>query len=842
MRAVWFAAALAIQPWFIQSCLAATPPAVAGSPKTPGGGLTVSPNETLEMQGLSVIVDQMHFHPVFRDEKNAGIQIVLHGERIATDGAVRLNPTPEQWDPVPAFVKRERGPGPDQLTVYSNFPEQGFSYRLVITPEGTGFRVAVNMDQPLPAEYVGKAAFSLDFLPTSYFGKTYVLGDSSGLFPRNPAGPMAKDGSGDPLPLASGGSSIVLAPEDPLTRVAITSDTSPLALYDARNRAQNGWFVVRALIPAGKTTDAIVWHVHPNVIRNWVRDPVVAFNQAGYTPDRTKVATVELDPHMKAPKDIQLVRIGADGSQTVALKGTIKPWGKWLRYDYATFDFSSVRTPGIYAISYAGHLFNPFRIAPDAYDHIWQPSLDTYLAEQMDHIAVREQYRAWQGLSHIDDARQAAPNIHHFDGYKMGPHLDSPFKPGEHIPGLNVGGWQDAGDYDIQTSDNAWVVRDLVRARELFGMDWDEDTIDEAARQVEIRKPDGIPDVLQQIRHGTLQLLAQYKVFGHAIVGIIEPTLKEYTHLGDAGSQTDRLIYDPKLGPNESNGTYSGVPDDRWAFTSDVPADDYHVAGALAAASRVLGEIDPDLAAQALAAAKMMWANQQDPSDRMDRPERGDWNPADLIDMAAFSATVDLVITTKGADPLYTNKLKSLLPTIKQRFAFLGGMATLALPYMDADYRAQLTQAVTDAKAAIDAEAAKTPFGVPVAMGTWAGSGQVAGFGTNMYLLHKAFPGIIGTQYTLDALDYVLGRHPATNLSLVSTVGTESKMIAYTHNRADYSTVPGAMVPGVLVIKPDFPEQKVAWPFLWFENESTVATTTSYILAANAGIMATKGQ
>ncbi|MEE3625106.1 hypothetical protein UCD39_14100 [Nitrospirillum sp. BR 11752] len=161
---------------------------------------------------------------------------------------------------------------------------------------------------------------------------------------------------------------------------------------------------------------------------------------------------------------------------------------------------------------------------------------------------------------------------------------------------------------------------------------------------------------------------------------------------------------------------------------------------------------------------------------------------------------------------------------------------------MDADYRAQLTQAVIEAKATIDAEAAKTPFGVPVAMGTWAGSSQVAGFGTTMYLLHKAFPGIIGTQYTLDALDYVLGRHPATNLSLVSTVGTESKMIAYTHNRADYSTVPGAMVPGVLVIKPDFPEQKVAWPFLWFENESTVATTTAYILAANAGIMAAKGQ
>jgi endoglucanase len=819
MRITWFAAALLIQP-----CLAA--------------GLTVSPNQTLEMQGLSVNVEEMHFHPVFRDEKNAGIQIILHGDRIATDGEVRLNPTPEQWDPVPAFVKRELGPGPNQITVTSAYPDVGLNYRLVVTPEGTGFRVEVNLDKPLPQALVGKAGFNMDFLPTSYFGKTYILGNDAGVFPRNPDGPMAKDKSGDPLPLASGGNSITLSPEDPLTRVTINSESAPVMLYDARNRAQNGWFVVRSLLPAGKTTDALVWHVRPNVIKNWVRDPVVSFNQAGYTPDRSKVAIIELDPNMKAPSAITLLKVDANGGYTPALHGTIKPWGKWLRYNYARFDFSSVRTPGLYAISYAGHIFNPFRIADNAYARIWQPSLDTYLAEQMDHMAVREQYRVWTGLAHMDDARQAAPNIDHFDGYHMGPNLDSPFKAGEHIPGLNVGGWQDAGDSDIQTSDNAWVVANLVQAREQFGLNWDEDTIDEAAHAAEIRKPDGIPDVLEQIRHGTLQLMAQYKVFGHAIVGIVAPTLRLYTHLGDTGSETDRMIYDPKMGPNQNDGVHSGVPDDRWAFTSDVPADDYHVAGGLAAASRVLGEIDPTLAAQALAAAKVLWANQQNPGDRINRPERGNWN-AGMLDIGDVTATVELVLATKG-DPFYTASLKKLLPVIKKDFMFLGGTATRALPYMDADYRTQLAQMTRDAKPGIDAEIAKTPFGVPVSMGTWAGGPLVAAFGNNMYLLHKAFPDIIGPQYTIDALDYILGRHPATNLSLVSTVGTKSKLIDYTHNRADYSFVPGAMVPGMLVIKPDFPEQKVDWPFLWFENEATVSTTSAYILMANGAIALTK--
>jgi len=135
---------------------------------------------------------------------------------------------------------------------------------------------------------------------------------------------------------------------------------------------------------------------------------------------------------------------------------------------------------------------------------------------------------------------------------------------------------------------------------------------------------------------------------------------------------------------------------------------------------------------------------------------------------------------------------------------------------------------------------AKNPFGVPVSMGTWAGSHDVATFGSTMYMLHAAFPEIVGPEYSLRALDYMLGRHPANNLSLVSTVGTQSRLIGYGHNRADYSFIPGGMTPGVIVIKPDFPEVKTDWPFLWFENEYTVSTTSAYILAANAAAAAAK--
>ena len=99
---------------------------------------------------------------------------------------------------------------------------------------------------------------------------------------------------------------------------------------------------------------------------------------------------------------------------------------------------------------------------------------------------------------------------------------------------------------------------------------------------------------------------------------------------------------------------------------------------------------------------------------------------------------------------------------------------------------------------------------------------------------------MIGTDYTLAALDYLLGRHPVHNLSLVTGVGARSKHVMYGHNRADFSAVPGALTPGVLVIKPDFPEQMDEWPFLWFENEATVQGTSVYILAARAAIEAAK--
>ncbi|OGC07852.1 hypothetical protein A2V82_13880 [candidate division KSB1 bacterium RBG_16_48_16] len=82
--------------------------------------------------------------------------------------------------------------------------------------------------------------------------------------------------------------------------------------------------------------------------------------------------------------------------------------------------------------------------------------------------------------------------------------------------------------------------------------------------------------------------------------------------------------------------------------------------------------------------------------------------------------------------------------------------------------------------------------------------------------------------------NYIYGCHPGSDISFVSAVGTHSKTIAYGNNRADFTFIAGGVVPGVLVVKPDFPENKEDWPFLWGENEYVISAGASYIFLVNA--------
>jgi endoglucanase len=783
-------------------------------------------------RGVNVLVFANWYSGLFSDSKLSGVELIHHGVRTATNGDVRLSNTPEQWDPIPELATRRVEREGQHVETKLSYPGLGFTYTVDVRADGPSVLVLVRLDAPLPDTVVGRAGFNLEFLPSAYFGAAYYVDGRARSFPREAQGPMVRYWYAPPqaATLATG-TTLVLAPENPERQVTIESRTGTLSLYDGRDKAQNGWFVVRGLLPAGKTGKVLEWRITPHQVPGWIRPPVIAHSQVGYHPSQQKVAVLETDPDDSRPAAVALWRIAPDGTRSLRLRKSAARWGRYLRYDYYRFDFSVVTEPGLYQIEFRGARSEPFRIAADVFARaLWQSSLDTYLPEQMDHVLVRDRYRVWHGASHLDDARQAPPGHVHFDLYAQGPATDSPFRAGEHIPGLAVGGWYDAGDYDIRTQSQYAVVETLAQAYEAFAIRWDETTVRERDRYVAIREPDGVPDILQQVAHGALALLAQYRAVGHAIPGIIEPTLEQYAFLGDAASKTDGLVYDSTLGPHEVRGGTSGVPDDRWAFTSRSTALDYGAIAALAAASRVLRGTDDSLADECLRTAVRAWDEEQ---SRAPSTFRAGNTTGGRLEDEETRAAIELLITTKGGRA-YAERLGALWPHIDSSFAFLGGIATLALPWMDAGYHDRMWRDAWTWRRRLDSTMARNPFGVPITTGGWGGSGAALGFAMQAYQLHQAFPDIVDGAYTVRGLDYVLGTHPVSSVSLVSGVGARSLTAAYGHNRADFSFVPGGVAPGIVIVRPDFPELKEDWPFLWFENEYVIGEAALWIYVANA--------
>src|SRR3954471_1182548 len=134
----------------------------------------------------------------------------------------------------------------------------------------------------------------------------------------------------------------------------------------------------------------------------------------------------------------------------------------------------------------------------------------------------------------MDDALMAPTSLNHFDGYAQGPSTLTKFKPGEVVPGLNVGGWHDAGDFDLRVESQIGTVWLLAKMVEEFGLNLDSTTIDQKRHLVEIHAPDGRNDAIQQIEHGLLSVLGGYRAMGRVYRGIIDPSLRQYVQLGDA--------------------------------------------------------------------------------------------------------------------------------------------------------------------------------------------------------------------------------------------------------------------------------------------------------------------
>ena len=849
---------------------------LAGATICQAQDLELNDREYFERQGVNVLVFSNSFNGGFNDEKNSGIEIIHHGVRTVQGGAVRLNNTPEQWDLVPKTVSRKVDREKGSIEVTMRYDDYDFDSRVVVTAKGKAVEIAVWLDKPVPEKLAGEAGFNLEFLPSQYWHKTFTMDGRLGRLPRYAAsqtitrpnsekprqfkGFKTYDDRGtdrfvDPCPMETG-HSIVMASDTPERMIRISSNDAELKLYDGRMLAQNGWYVLRSVLPKGKTGKVITWTVEPNAIPGWIREPNIGISQVGYTPEQPKVAVIELDKKDKVQATAKLMRIKDDGTTEVAFTGDIQPWGPYFKYNYVKFDFSGIQQSGVYYVQYGNTKTNNFLIDAHVYDKITDATTDVWVPIHMNHMYVTEGYRTWHGEPFKEGYLQA-PESDHFDLHRQGPTTDTKYKPLELIPGLNIGGFFDAGDFDIETGSNINVVQNFIRTWELFKPLRDETFVSQKQRYVDLHRPDGTPDILQFIEHGTLNLVAQAEQIGHMASTLSNSVLDNYHHLGDAASITDGLHYDPSLKPYEvsADGKCSGTPDDMWAFTTRSPQLDLRAATMFAAASHALKGYNDDLAARALTQSKRLmqeateliaqgktgeefdwidgfdWGNraqQQKPDKKRQKLiERSRKNRELLGDMAT-----NLMLYSATQERQYlSNFEQQIWDALELRLEANMQTALDAVPYMDEAYKQKLRSYVEKYNAYIKGFDQNNPYGVPIGLGNWAGVNMVLNYGITVNYAHIYYPDIVKKDEIYRVANWLFGCHPYHNYSFVAAVGAaRPKQVFYGNNRADFSFIPGNVAPGLLFRKPDHFENFDDWPFLWGQNEGTIAGNTQYII------------
>ncbi|MFB3922974.1 MAG: glycoside hydrolase family 9 protein [Terriglobia bacterium] len=779
------------------------------------------------------------FHNNYQVGYQGGLQMILHDERVADSGDLLLTTKSGVPRPELQVLRREVDRAHETATVFAEVAGWNFGYQLITRSDGASISVTLKLDRALDWSKVEQAGIKMALYPGTYFEKSFQGNSDSGVFPQQFTGRSLLLGPSKLLRIAQ---------EDPLHSFTIERDDGPLTIVDTRRDGPESWYLMVAPIASGSDVKELTIRITPRLDAQWQRAPVIGVSQVGFLPKQKKRAVLELDPRDTSSAAVNLFKLETRGEPKLVKSEAPKPWGKFLRFQYAVFDFSDASEPGVYTLEYRGQTVGPIRIAEGVYDDAWQPTLEYFLPVQMCHVAVKEGNRTWHGACHLDDAAQAPAHKVWIDGYNEGEH-ETPYQDDQHVPGLDWGGWHDAGDYDLPAGSVAHTTLALALAQEEFRPDVDDTSIRRLEREVLLHRPDRKPDLLQQIEFGAESLLAFYRVAGHVVPGIIERTDEQYTFLGDPVNITDNRVYDPVLKEQEVSGERSGRRDDRWVFTNRNTGLQYIVAQSLAAASRSLRGYNDALAVESLRAAEELWQYEQAhppvfaPNSYVPRSDDG-------FHSQELAAAAELLITTGKSS--YRDRLVSLVPVLKsitgEQFGMGPGWVLVrALDKVESpDYRSAVRDLAKKWKVIADERAASNPWGVHYPPGvsrpeyrletrSHIHSGFVWGEGWRLqddafrqYYFHRAFPELFGIDPLLATVDFVLGAHPANNRSFVSGVGAESPLMAYGINRADWSHIPGGVISGASLIKPDYMELK-KFPFLWYQTEYVIGGAATYI-------------
>ena len=621
--------------------------------------------------------------------------------------------------------------------------------------------------------------------------------------------------------------------DDPALNLVLECD-GRMSVTDRRQYSQLTYLVAVGF-PEGEGQSVDLYLTLPEVSE--LEESGVRYSTVGYSASGEKKVVLEWPSHLSRPDDwVRLER--GDGSAVKSGRFGETVGLRHMQSDFAMFDFSEVRQPGDYRVVWAGGEV-AFPIRPRVFeDRLWEPTLDFFLPFQMCHARVGlGQDVTGHEQCHMDDAIRVPAHFPGTDGFVSYECEGTPYEAEDPIS-CNLGGWHDAGDCDLNIYAQGFAAYQLALAYEEFGIERDVATLDIEGQRFTAGQSDGVPDILQQIEWGARWLLSMIQADGRSYVGVVaQPQYRQR----DGGWD--------ELTDNEP-----GTGDERHLYV------DYHAelqlmqATALSAASRVLGEVRPELARECLAAARRAfdYFGQRAEVYRRtayfyeDRPGR---------DGAVAGALAELYMTTGEA--AYLRQLEGMVEKIagldmdwpaKQ---FSSPSTFWYAPPMLARLSAELPEGELKAACLSSCRRAAEFHAGRLSGRPWAGHytdfGKLGNNGNMLsrvydaYWLSRVAPDVLSMDLAVMPMLWMFGLHPLSNVVFVSGIGYEGPEHIHSGHlthvfRPERGAVPGAPVPGITTVRWYYPDNVL----YYFDDgnvsnmESTIYQTAAYLFAVNA--------
>lgn len=444
-------------------------------------------------------------------------------------------------------------------------------------------------------------------------------------------------------------------------------------------------------------------------------------DQAGYTPDRRKIAVMPFD---------------AEDFTVCDDKGDIVFEGKTVYFGYdedsgdtvRTADFSELKTEGIYRVHAGGRTSALFRIGRDAYDKLLYDISKAYYYLRCG-CALEAEYA---GVYHHKPCHCSAASLYE----------DSSVT-------LDVsGGWHDAGDYGRYVTAGAVAAAHLLYAYKLFPNVFD---------GLKLDIPDGgMPDILTEIRYE------------------LEWLLKMQREDGGVYHKVTTMHHAPFIMPEEDTAPLVVFP------VSSMAVADFAAVTALA--SGIYKKFDNNFAATLCKAAKKSadWLEEHPEFIGFKNPEgcnTGGYYERD-DNSNRYWAYAEMYALT--GDTLYKDKMLAQMekdfPLTEFGYGEVGGLGSLA--YLLAERRSsdetadKLKKTFADQAEVLKRLSAKSGYGLALERSSYH-------WGSNMTVLKNGMIFAVNCllngdksakEYAANQLDYLMGKN-ALGISYVSGTG-----------------------------------------------------------------------